>query len=244
MNTKIGPMIKSARIRKGWSQAELADKAGVSQAAIGHWERGTFTPRGKNLNVLSELLEIALQPDLPLPELDDLKEPSSSTQYFGGSLSDCRGPDGKVASDPKSRAADFAYCLTVALPDFDNTVRIGAQSSGPKHDAWQVDLMSERTVIEVKHPNTYHRIEEVIERALWRLAFFQAFFGEHMLYVALIRRPQVPPEFGGIPPAHERAITRLAAEADMVGIHLVLVDSVEEAVQEIRELETSHSNDE
>ncbi|HSJ53738.1 MAG TPA: helix-turn-helix transcriptional regulator [Anaerolineae bacterium] len=36
--------IRSAREKRSWTQAELADRLGVSQASVSFWERGIETP--------------------------------------------------------------------------------------------------------------------------------------------------------------------------------------------------------
>ena len=57
----IGQMIRDARIRKGMTQADLADNIGVSQGAVGQWEQGMTTPRPRHIVKLSALLEIPVE---------------------------------------------------------------------------------------------------------------------------------------------------------------------------------------
>lgn len=238
MKNKIGQMIRNARTHKGLSQADLAAKAGVSQAAIGHWERGTFTPRGKNINALSEILGITLQSDLPLPEFDETKAedtaidkrpPRSSFFFSRGGTS--------AASEHQMQAEEFDRWLANYLDGFDADTKIKSPAAEPDHDAWEIDFVSERTIVEVRHPISYHRLGETIERAMWRLSFFKAFYGDEMMYAAIIRRPQGQASLGSASPTHERLMTRLCAEADLVGIHLFLVDTPEEAARAVLELE-------
>ena len=54
----IGQMIRLARIKKGMTQADLAETIGVSQGAVGQWENGMTIPRPKHIVRLSSLLEI------------------------------------------------------------------------------------------------------------------------------------------------------------------------------------------
>jgi transcriptional regulator with XRE-family HTH domain len=236
MNKKIGPMIRNARTHKGLSQAELATKVGVSQAAIGHWERGTFTPKGKNLNALSEILGIALQPDLPEVEAPDEGKIAIGKNFRRDPLAR-NVPWRASATDHRSQAAEFEGWLENYLDGFDATVKLNAPDGDPEHEAWKIDFMSDRTIVEVRHLISYQRIGETIERALWRLAFLQAVYGDEMMYVAVIRRPTAPTSLANIPPAYERLVTRLCAEADLVGIHLFLVDTPEEAALAILGLE-------
>ena len=237
MTNKIGQTIRNARTHKGLSQAELAAKAGVSQAAIGHWERGTFTPRGKNLKALSEILGIAWQPDLRLPELEEaVEEPSAiDKRPPRKSAFDTRGAS--ISSEHQLQAEKFDERLGGYLDGFDADNRIKSPTSEPDHDAWEVDFISDRTIVEVRHPTSYHRIGETIERAMWRLVLFRAFYGEEMMCVAIIRRPQGTASLASISPTHERLMARLCAEADLMGIHLLLVDTPEEAARAILGLE-------
>lgn len=48
--------LRSLREIAGLSQAQLADEVGVSQAAIGQWERGEFMPRRRNVIALAKAL--------------------------------------------------------------------------------------------------------------------------------------------------------------------------------------------
>ena len=59
----IGQMIRLARIKKGMTQADLAETIGVSQGAVGQWENGMTIPRPKHIVRLSSLL------DIPVDEL-------------------------------------------------------------------------------------------------------------------------------------------------------------------------------
>lgn len=54
----FGKRLLRHREAAGLSQAELAAKIGVSQSAIGHWERSIFTPRGRNVNALAVALAV------------------------------------------------------------------------------------------------------------------------------------------------------------------------------------------
>lgn len=57
----IGQMIRDARIKKGMTQADLAETIGVSQGAVGQWEQGMTIPRPKHIVLLSTLLEIPVE---------------------------------------------------------------------------------------------------------------------------------------------------------------------------------------
>ncbi len=55
---KIGIAIKDAREKKGISQAELAEKVGVSAQAANKWERGSNLPDIENLFMISKVLKV------------------------------------------------------------------------------------------------------------------------------------------------------------------------------------------
>jgi transcriptional regulator with XRE-family HTH domain len=60
---RLGVAIRNQRVALGWSQEELADKAGFHRTYIGMVERGERNASYMNLLKLSEALK------LPLPEL-------------------------------------------------------------------------------------------------------------------------------------------------------------------------------
>ncbi len=59
MPSSLAELIRSGRIRKGWNQAELAEKAGVSRTTLVQLERGTIQePHAMTLKKVGELLDI------------------------------------------------------------------------------------------------------------------------------------------------------------------------------------------
>ncbi|HIX14095.1 MAG TPA: helix-turn-helix domain-containing protein [Candidatus Anaerofilum faecale] len=54
----IGTRIKQARLSKGMTQAELANRLGVAYQNIGQWESGKRIPKMKNLVKISEALDV------------------------------------------------------------------------------------------------------------------------------------------------------------------------------------------
>lgn len=53
--------IRHFRLRRLLSQAELAEKVGVTQAAIAQWETGKTKPVSDKLIKLSEALEVSIE---------------------------------------------------------------------------------------------------------------------------------------------------------------------------------------
>lgn len=57
----IGGRIAAARQHLGYNQSELSRMVGVTAQCVQQWEKGTATPRGKNLAKLSKSLNISEQ---------------------------------------------------------------------------------------------------------------------------------------------------------------------------------------
>lgn len=58
MNT--GKIITELRDKKGWSQADLADKSGVSRVMVGKYERGEAVPSIDAAKKIADALETSL----------------------------------------------------------------------------------------------------------------------------------------------------------------------------------------
>lgn len=54
------PRIAEARKAKGWTQAELADRIGVAQAAVARWETGDIDIKSSSLVQLSSTLGVTI----------------------------------------------------------------------------------------------------------------------------------------------------------------------------------------
>lgn len=54
----IGNLIRIGRVKKGWSQDELADKLGVHKQSVFRWESGKAIPDGNTLIKITELLNL------------------------------------------------------------------------------------------------------------------------------------------------------------------------------------------
>lgn len=60
MSPSLAELIRSGRIRKGWNQSELAEKAGVARTTLVQLERGAVQePHATTLKKVGELLEIS-----------------------------------------------------------------------------------------------------------------------------------------------------------------------------------------
>lgn len=57
---KIGNMIKKCRLEMGMTQAELAEKVGVSDKTVSKWEKGYTVPKSIVFAKLADALEISV----------------------------------------------------------------------------------------------------------------------------------------------------------------------------------------
>ena len=55
----IGKRIKAARLAKGLTQVQLADKLNVTQKYLSRWETGERVPALESIKILCEVLEIS-----------------------------------------------------------------------------------------------------------------------------------------------------------------------------------------
>jgi len=52
--------IRELREERGWSQFELAVRAGVTPGTVGNWERGKTEPKATQLRRLAEVFGVAM----------------------------------------------------------------------------------------------------------------------------------------------------------------------------------------
>lgn len=88
--TPFGRAVRKARLARAWSQAQLAERIGVSQATISHWERGEEYPSFDHLAILGdaipEILRVAHQ-----EELDILRRLMRAERVVFSGQCSCRG---------------------------------------------------------------------------------------------------------------------------------------------------------
>ncbi|MSP05245.1 MAG: XRE family transcriptional regulator [Acetobacteraceae bacterium] len=56
---QFNTMLRTARLKKGWTLQQLADAVGVTGAAIAHWEAGKNLPREAHLAAACKALKIS-----------------------------------------------------------------------------------------------------------------------------------------------------------------------------------------
>ena len=74
----VGARIRECRKAAGLSQAELGRRVGVSQQAVGQWEKGVNLPEGARLVAVAEALAVSVdellgQRDLTSARLDGIE---------------------------------------------------------------------------------------------------------------------------------------------------------------------------
>lgn len=88
--TPFGRGLRAARRERGWNQQELADRIGVSQVAVSHWERGEAYPSFAHLAQLGDALPDVLR-HAHREEIELLRRLLQAERtLFGGGCS-CRG---------------------------------------------------------------------------------------------------------------------------------------------------------
>ncbi|OCF91078.1 hypothetical protein AW168_08370 [Nocardia brasiliensis] len=60
MAAEIGDAVRAAREARGWTQSELAERAGLKQHAVSRLESGDVVPTLKTLLRVSDALEVEI----------------------------------------------------------------------------------------------------------------------------------------------------------------------------------------
>jgi DNA-binding XRE family transcriptional regulator len=75
--TRLGERIRRFRQRSGWTQADLAKRAGMGRVTLSRLESGVHSPRYRTLVSLAKALEVSITELLADRPLDDKGEPYS-----------------------------------------------------------------------------------------------------------------------------------------------------------------------
>lgn len=59
-NQQIADLVRTARLAKGWTQGELAERLGVNPQTVGHIERALHKPRPSLMEQLEDVLDTDL----------------------------------------------------------------------------------------------------------------------------------------------------------------------------------------
>ena len=57
---EFGRTVKDLRKRKGWTQTDLAQKAGTTKSVVSQWESGEMEPRMGSLKKLADALDVSV----------------------------------------------------------------------------------------------------------------------------------------------------------------------------------------
>lgn len=60
MKRAIHGNIAHLRSERGMSQSQLAEKCGVDETAVSHWETGHSAPKGSRLPIVAEVLGVTI----------------------------------------------------------------------------------------------------------------------------------------------------------------------------------------
>jgi transcriptional regulator with XRE-family HTH domain len=75
--------LKAVRERRGYSQADLAKKAGLQATAISHFETGGRSPSFDNLRRLSDALNVSTDYLMGRSETEEMVGPSADSLFRG-----------------------------------------------------------------------------------------------------------------------------------------------------------------
>ena len=242
MTENSADMIRKYRINKGLSQGALAKQIGVTQAAVGHWERGKFIPRGRNLNALCEALDIPdglLREDLPLGGRikQNLEKGTRSVSRVGDKSDQANELVEKIRyAEHQAGKAEFEKSIFAVLSRLSIDAQRHVVIEGAINNQFVVDCITRRSIIEIKHPRSYSLVEQLIIQTLWRMTVLKGLMGDERIYIAIVLRP--PPELDfRADREYEKRFSTLLTEAFLVGIRLHIVDTAEEAVKIIEDAE-------
>ncbi len=74
MDKKFNELLKSARLKAGLTQAQLAEKIGVPKSTYCNWEQGTREPNVLKLKQIARALGVTMDSLVGLEESDALHE--------------------------------------------------------------------------------------------------------------------------------------------------------------------------
>ena len=112
---KIGKRIRQLRIRNGLTQAELAERLGIQQSAIAHWEAGNTRPSTERLAQLAGALGTTV--DRIVATSDDGEPPTTGCFIPILTHSDTGEGASTQTCIPLSVAADHPHAIAFPVTD-------------------------------------------------------------------------------------------------------------------------------
>jgi len=250
----LGKAIRVQRTRLGLSQQELAHRIGVSQAAVGQWERDLAVPRGKRLNSLAQIFGMDPEKLIELTEI-----PASEPELEELQPQRMLPPTVKAVHEPIHEAAEqrarhtafsqaFSKELSELLQTFVGSVQTHVRVSGPNKRAWLLDIVADDFCLRLVHPMSYRAAlnGHQIASALWSAAVMRASLGTQMKQIVVVRAPETTP---GSAVASDNAFARsvvmlYVADAELLGIKLFFVETPEQAAKYIADFLSTSEIDE
>lgn len=110
----VGSIIKEARLAKGMTQEELAEKIGVKKSAVAKWENGRVSEiKRSNLKNLSDILGIAPTKLLGDIELDPVGVAHELADiYLNPELRDMIAAYQRLSNDKQAQVRDYIRFLS------------------------------------------------------------------------------------------------------------------------------------
>lgn len=259
----LAQLIRNNRLKLGISQFELAQKLGVSQAAIGQWEREVTAPRSKHIPGLAKIFNIDVSQvvaaadelqkhqqeragdwaGVPLDNESLKSSPTVSAAYRRQMENPGRDDNDRLLmmlADHGKESRFFDDSLFELLSNMGVQGKRNVRIEGRQKRTWVVDYASEKSIIEVKHLMRTSSLQLMIPNLLWTLSLVRAVVGSDHNFVALLRLPAA--QHGDQKQTDsiirmKAAIELHALDAALVGLKLRAVDTVEEAAKWIVDIE-------
>jgi len=125
---KTNEALRKARISRGLTQQELADKSGFGKVTIAHWEQGLRSPKPSSLRVLAETMgcnfdflkgeseELEIPKEVILPDLTHIHARINLLEKQVAFLLEWYKPDmGKRMAAPKEYRQALQDLITLGM---------------------------------------------------------------------------------------------------------------------------------
>lgn len=113
-----GDRIKEARKKRGWTQAELANKLGISYVGVSQWENNQRNPKLETLRQIAMALEVPVSSLMPSTFSEVLED--ETLQVFLDGIKKHLKPLNGIG---QQKVSDFAidYAIDLAkIPEYQN----------------------------------------------------------------------------------------------------------------------------
>jgi transcriptional regulator with XRE-family HTH domain len=259
----LAQLIRLNRQKLGISQLELAEKLGVSQAAIGQWEREVTAPRSKNFPELARIFGIEVEQIVAASEeLEIYQQAKAESDARKSALDErqrmrrpglgARGHQWVGIGDTRSEverafisrnseeAKRFEDTLFKLLPKMGVLGAHHVRFGGEEEKVWVADYVSSNSIIEIKHPLRHSALQTMILQSFWTLTVLQAVTGGGQNLITIIRLPSFEEgddEGAAALQKMRETVQRYSPEAAVAGYHLLMVETAEEAAKAIVKIE-------